>query len=594
MPTINVSDAQVTEGNAGTTVALFNVTLSVASGMPVTVQFATANGTATAGSDYVANNGVVSFPAGQTIQQVAVTVIGDTAGESNETFTLNFSNAANAAIGDAQGVGTIVNDDTQHLLVTGADAGGGPHVRVFGAVTGQEVFGFMAYDPRFGGGVRVASGDVNGDGQADIITAPGRGGGPHVRVFDGRNGAELASFFAFEGSFTRGLYVAAGDVNGDRRADIIVGTDGDVGESTSRVRVFNGTNFALVQQFDLDNTTGLAAGVRVAAGDINGDGRDDVIMSASANAAPRVIVRDGISGATLANFMAYNPAFMGGVYVAGGDFDGDGRADIITGAGAGGGPHVRVFSGATLNELTGFFAYNPAFGGGVRVGSTDFNADGRADIITAAGPGGGPHVRVFSGPGLTELTGFFAYPGFTGGVFTGGSFRTQGSPLQASADSATGAAGAALTMEQALPMVNRAIADWAAAGLDQRLLDRLRQVEVRVADLPDGYLGMAYPTAIVLDRDAAGRGWFIDSTPWLDEEYDGLVAEGLRARQSSAASAGMDLLSVIAHELGHTLGLDDVPTYYGAGGLMSDSLSTGIRRHATGAEVDALFSEDWQ
>jgi hypothetical protein len=596
VPAINVSDAQVSEGNAGSVFAVFNVTLAVPSGLPVTVQYATANSTAVAGSDYVAASGLVSFSPGQTIQQVAVTVIGDTIGEGNETFTFNLSGATNATISDSQGIGTILNDDNQHLLITAADAGGGPHVRVFSAVNGQEVFGFYAYHAAFSGGVRVATGDVNGDGQADIITAAGRGGGPHVRVFDGRNFTEIAGFFAFEPTFTKGIFVAAGDVNGDGRADVIVSTDGDAGETISRVRIFSGVNFAPMGQFDFNGSTGLNAGIRVAAGDVNGDGRDDLILSASANAPPRVRVQDGISGAVLANFLAYSPAFTGGVYVAGGDFDGDGRADIITGAGAGGGPHVRVFSGATGNELAGFFAYSPAFTGGVRVGSTDYNGDGRADIITAAGPGGGPHVRVLSSPGLTELSGFFAYhPSFGGGVFTGGSFRTQGSPLQAAADSPTGSAGAELTMEQALPLVERAVADWGAAGLDQRLLDRLQQVEIRIADLPDGYLGMAYPRAIVLDRDAAGHGWFIDATPWLDEEYEDLAADGLQARQESAAAGGIDLLTVLAHELGHTLGLEDLSSAFGAGGLMSDSLATGIRRHATAAEADSLFSSnDWQ
>ncbi len=75
-----------------------------------------------------------------------------------------------------------------NLIVTGADSGSAPHVRVFNA-DGSQRFSFFAYDLAFRGGVRVAAGDVTGDGVPDIITAAGPGGGPHVRVFDGATGA---------------------------------------------------------------------------------------------------------------------------------------------------------------------------------------------------------------------------------------------------------------------------------------------------------------------------------------------------------------------------------------------------------------------
>src|SRR4051812_45434871 len=75
------------------------------------------------------------------------------------------------------------------LIAVGADAGGGPRVTVLDRSTGAVVRDFFAYNPAFTGGVRVALADLNGDGTADVITAPGPGGGPHVKVFDGATGA---------------------------------------------------------------------------------------------------------------------------------------------------------------------------------------------------------------------------------------------------------------------------------------------------------------------------------------------------------------------------------------------------------------------
>jgi hypothetical protein len=85
---------------------------------------------------------------------------------------------------------------------------------------------------------------------------------------------------------------------------------------------------------------------------------------------------------------------------------------------------VKVFDGETEAEVRSFFAYDPGATGGVLVGAVHANRDGRADVVTGAGPGGGPHVRVLDGGTLAELQGFFAYdPAFLGGVFVGGSPR---------------------------------------------------------------------------------------------------------------------------------------------------------------------------
>ncbi len=313
------------------------------------------------------------------------------------------------------------------LLAVGADAGGGPEVRAYRASTGALELDFLAYDPTFRGGVRVAVGDVTGDGVPDVITAPGPTGGPDVRVFDGNTGQKVAEFLAYDPAFTGGVFVAAADVNGDGRADII--TSPDVGGGPD-VRVFNAGNTSGTpdKKFSAYDPA-FRGGVRIAVGTIGGVA--SLITAPGPGGGPdvRVFNPAGSTVTMTGEFNAYDPSFHGGVFVAAGDVNGDGQADVITGAGAGGGPEVRAFSGAALASstptvLVDFFAYAASFTGGARVAAGDVNGDGKADIITGAGPAGGPHVRIFDGGTGAQLPNaqdsFFAYdPTFTGGIFVG-------------------------------------------------------------------------------------------------------------------------------------------------------------------------------
>ncbi len=128
-PSLSVNDVTVTEGDSGTTSATFTVTLAPASGQNVSVDYSTADGTATAPADYAATSGTLTFAPGQTTQTVTVSVAGDTVDELDETFTVNLSNAVNAAIADGTGLGTILDDDSLPALsindvtVTEPDAG---------------------------------------------------------------------------------------------------------------------------------------------------------------------------------------------------------------------------------------------------------------------------------------------------------------------------------------------------------------------------------------------------------------------------------------------------------------------------------------
>ena len=112
LPATSITDATTTEGNSGTKALGFSVTLSAASTQTITVQLATSNGTATAGSDYTASTQTVTFTPGQTSETVNFVITGDTTSEASETFLVTLANPTNAILGDAQGTGTIQNDDS--------------------------------------------------------------------------------------------------------------------------------------------------------------------------------------------------------------------------------------------------------------------------------------------------------------------------------------------------------------------------------------------------------------------------------------------------------------------------------------------------
>jgi len=164
--------------------------------------------------------------------------------------------------------------------------------------------------------------------------------------------------------------------------------------SASVVSVFNsdGTTRFTLSPFE----SSFVGGVRVALGDFTGDGIDDIIAGAGAGGAPRVVVFDGATGARLLDFYGYEETFRGGVHVAAGDVNGDGRAELVLGAGSIGGPRVRVLN-FDLSTVADYFAYSRDFLGGVRVGAGDLDGDGLAEVVTAAGPSGGPDVRIFDG-----------------------------------------------------------------------------------------------------------------------------------------------------------------------------------------------------
>ena len=202
-----------------------------------------------------------------------------------------------------------VNHDNFDDIVVGSGAGGGPHVKVISGRDSSVLQSCFAYGPSFTGGVSVASADLDRDGFADVITGAGAGGGPHVRVISGRTGGDLASFFAFAPAFTGGVFVAAGDVTGDGHADVIVGTRAD--QRGARGAGVRRRWLAMIRDWWSARGCG---GVRVAARTwTEWDLRHHRGPRPSSRLRRAGLVLHGVAGG--GTFTAYDPSFLGGVYV---------------------------------------------------------------------------------------------------------------------------------------------------------------------------------------------------------------------------------------------------------------------------------------
>jgi hypothetical protein len=292
-----------------------------------------------------------------------------------------------------------------------------------GTASGVNLYGpsgqpTAALDPFGGGspgGVRTATADVTGDGVPDLIAGTGPGRTTTVNVLDGKTQALLASITPFEPTYSGGVNVAGGDFTGDGRADVVVTPDRDGGPV---VAVYDGLYAAAGQVHELTRFLGLAdpkfrGGARPAVGDVSGDGLPDLVVAAGTGGGPRVAVFDGrsvrgrsdVPSRLTADFFAFEPATQTGANVAVADLNGDGRGEVIAGAGTGGAPRVTAFDGRALAAgyravVADFFAADPSGRGGVRVAALDLNDDARLDVVTGSGQGG--LVNVFAAADLAR------------------------------------------------------------------------------------------------------------------------------------------------------------------------------------------------
>jgi hypothetical protein len=241
-----------------------------------------------------------SLPAGLTLGGDGVLSGTPTAaGTANFTVSATDATGATGSQNYAITVTAVPPAPPVGLFAVGAGAGAAatgavPQVRVFNA-DGSFRFDLMPFETDFSGGVRVAVGDVNADGVPDIVCGAGVGGAPRVVVFDGATGRQLFSFFAYPdqdaaGNSNRlGVFVAVGDVTGDGAADVVTGIGSGGGP---RVRVFDGRTSGVARDF-FAYAPDFLGGVRVAVGDVNADGFADIVTAPGPSGGPDVRLFDG-------------------------------------------------------------------------------------------------------------------------------------------------------------------------------------------------------------------------------------------------------------------------------------------------------------
>ena len=316
------------------------------------------------------------------------------------------------------------------FVFAGAGSGAPPTVKAYHADTGVLAFERTPFSPDFTGGVRVAAGDIDRDGLPDLVCAAGPGGGPRVVVYSGKDGSVLRDFFAYDPAFTGGVSVAAGDVDGDGVADVITAAGAGGGP---HVKAFSGTDGSLLANF-FAFAPNFRGGATVAAADFTGDGKADLAVGAGPGGGPHVRVFDVGTGkpvpGPVGSFFAFAPDFRGGVEVGtdalAGDVTGDGKADVVVGRGAGAGSLVRVFDGVTAKVALEFSPFGPGMTAGVRVATAFVDDDPYADVIVGTGAGPASTVKVFGGKTGVELAAPMSPyapfgAGHTGGVYVAGS-----------------------------------------------------------------------------------------------------------------------------------------------------------------------------
>ena len=244
----------------------------------------------------------------------------------------------------------------EQRVVVGEGQGGEGRVVVYD-LFGRPTAGWRAFDSIFRGGVSVAAGDIYGTGDSTIVVVPLSGGGPQVRMFD-QGGRLKGQFFAYDKSVRGGFSLAVADVDDDGKSEIIASSN----SAYLPVRIFQSSGKLISEWYPYPEFRG---GVNVAAGDLEGTGVAGVVTVPVRGGASELKIFD-LTGKLHGQFPVFARSFRGGLNLGVGDIDGDGRDEIVAAPASLGGPQVRIFT--SRGRLIGqFFAYDQRLRSGLTV-----------------------------------------------------------------------------------------------------------------------------------------------------------------------------------------------------------------------------------
>jgi secreted trypsin-like serine protease len=393
------------------------------------------NGYVPNGSSIVPNDVAVINITGKAPSGIAGYELYRSSNEIGQSFTMvGFGQTGNGTNGADSSTGGIKRIGINTFEATGADVNQPALFKdlVFdfddGTPAGNELLN------RYG--VPSTTGETSSNILIETDSAPGDSGGPGFLNSNGKlliggivSGGTIGSAFTGLGFYSR-VSAFANEIDGLTGGPVTAITSTSLfavspgstslSFSTPNVHIYDaaGLNPKTIIKDIMVYSPNFTGGVVTALGDVNHDGVIDLIAGPGPGGGPNIKVISGVDFSTvLFNFFAFEPTFSGGVTLASGDIDGDLYADILVGAGPGGGPRIKVFSGKNLTVLRDFFAFEPTFSGGVTIATGLINSDTQIDILVGAGPGGGPRLKVFDGASLGVLMDFFVYDAaFRGGI----------------------------------------------------------------------------------------------------------------------------------------------------------------------------------